>query len=311
MFENIEGMNVYLLIPIVLVIIVIIYLFQSRKKQTSPQEPMDMDEVYEVIQAAGYVYGGEQDIFYSHLEAWQRDMGYCRLYDETAAPLSMIMDCEPIYFEYGGKRWMIEFWKGQYGMTAGCEIGVYNTDGPDLNIPGAFNGTFYYCASDEELLRMQFVLKKGDQILFTREDRHWWLTGFKLGEFAEPSELIMSLKVTLKDRQMRDAFVEGLKKAGYEDEEIAIEENIVSLVYDTPKTPQPYTRIPGTDWITQRKNERLCEMYQEITKEYDDFPDKILAIQQQAPDLFDKVLDLGKSSKVFEKFDIIKRYLDE
>ena len=34
---------------------------------------------------------------------------------------SAIIDCEPIYFSYGGKRWLIELWKGQYALTTGAE----------------------------------------------------------------------------------------------------------------------------------------------------------------------------------------------
>jgi len=45
------------------------------------------------------------------------------LYDEAAAPLGMIVDCEPIHFEYKGKRWLIQFWKGQYDLPTGAEVG--------------------------------------------------------------------------------------------------------------------------------------------------------------------------------------------
>ena len=51
--------------------------------------------------------------------------------------------------------------------------------------------------------------------LFTRDDKHWWLAGFKLGEYSEPSELTMELNITLKDDIMCKAFVEGLKDVGY------------------------------------------------------------------------------------------------
>ena len=70
-----------------------------------------------------------------------------------------------------------------------CEIGVYSTEGPDLNIPGVFNGTFYYCVDDEDLLEMSYTLYKKDKVLFRYHDIHWWLTGFSLGEFSEPSDL--------------------------------------------------------------------------------------------------------------------------
>lgn len=67
---------------------------------------MDMsnDELYKAIETAGYLYNPKQDIFYSRKNAWQRNMGYCRLYDEAEAPSGMIVDCEPIYFEYDEKN---------------------------------------------------------------------------------------------------------------------------------------------------------------------------------------------------------------
>lgn len=72
----------------------------------------------------------------------------------------MKIDCEPIYFQYDGRRWLIEFWKGQYGITTGAEVGVYVTDKKDVDIPGIFSGTFYESISDNELLQIEYVLKK-------------------------------------------------------------------------------------------------------------------------------------------------------
>lgn len=211
----------------------------------------------------GYAYDSNQDIFYSTMDSWQRNVGFCHLYDEAGAPLSMIMDCEPVYFEYGGEKWLIEFWKGQYGMVTGGEIGVY-TGGIDVKILGVYNDTFYNCAGDDDLLEMSYTLKKNGNTLFTREGKHWWLTGFKLGEFSEPSELLMDISITLKDEIMRDAFLAGFSTAGYSDAEYNVVGNTVSFTFNIPRTSQPSTRTRATDWIIQRKNELLCNMYQEI-----------------------------------------------
>jgi hypothetical protein len=279
------------------------------KKRPGGDTPDNEDDLYETIEAVGYSYEPEQDIFYSNMDAWQRNMGYCRLYDEAAAPMGMIIDCEPIYFEHDGKRWMIEFWKGQYDMTTGCEIGVYTTEEPDINIPNVFNGPFYRCASNDDLLHMAYLVKKNDEELFTREDKHWWLTGFKLGEFSEPSELTMYMTITLKNEMMRDAFVEGLKNAGYIEDEIHISENNVGLKFDIPRTQQPITRVEEADSLIQLKNQLLCEQYQEITAPYDNFPDKIKAIQEQAPELLEKIMNMGKTKQLFSIYEDIKDYL--
>ena len=58
----------------------------------------------------------------------QRYFGYAYAYDAAALAMNAIIDCEPIFFDYAGKTWMIELWKGQYGLETGCEIGVYNRD---------------------------------------------------------------------------------------------------------------------------------------------------------------------------------------
>lgn len=259
------------------------------------------DEIDKAIKAAGYSYDSIEDIFYSNIDAWQKNMGYCRLYDEAAAPLGMIIDCEPIYFIYNGKRWLIEFWKGQYGLATGCEIGVYVTDEPDLDISGVFKGPFYNCVSSKDYLQMSYSLKKNKTILLTREYKHWWLACFKLGEFSEPSELAVRLTLTLKDKRMLNAFVKGLNKVGYSDKEITINENTVGLEFSRPLTPQPTTRTAKTDWIIQMQNQLLCYRYQKITGPYDNMSDKIKAIKKEDPQLYESIINIGKTQKLFAK----------
>lgn len=277
--------------------------FIGRLLETILKKPDIKDKsLQELIDSLGYAYDKRQDIFYSKINAWQRDMGYCRLYDEAAAPMSMIIDCEPIYFEYNNKRWLIEFWKGQYGMTTGCEIGVYSTEDPDIQTE-YFNGTFYECAGDNDLLSLSFELIKNGKRLFKRSDVHWWLTGFMLGEFSDPSELIVFAKIKLKDSLMRDEFVKGLKNAGYEDEEIVIINDTVRLVFDKPKSEQPYTRNELTDYIMQSNNRELINQFNEMTKGQESSIDKIIYLKDTAPELFDELFHmLGRKEDVFNAF---------
>lgn len=275
----------------------------SDKYNTLPQGT-GIKELDKALEIAGYSYDPLQDIFFSTMDPWQRNVGYCRLYDEAAAPLGMIIDSEPIYFEYQGKKWMIGLWKGQYDLVTGGEIGVY-TGAIDLNIPGVFRGTFYNAVSNTNKLHMSYTLKKNDNTLFTREEKHWWLTGFKLGEFAEPSDLKMEINITLENEKMRNAFVSGLEKLGYLKHEYMIQENSVSFTFDIPHTPQPVTRTQKTDWVIQRKNQLLCETYQEITGPYDTIQDKIKAIKEQAPEIYKQILKIGKNKKLYELFIVI------
>ncbi|ADY55868.1 hypothetical protein Sgly_1568 [Syntrophobotulus glycolicus DSM 8271] len=269
----------------------------NEQSKVLPQV-MNNDELTKAVEIAGYSYDTTQDIFYSAMDAWQRKFGYCHLYDEAAAVMGMIVDCEPVYFQYGGKKWLIEFWKGQYDLVTGCEVGVY-IEAFNLKIPGVFNGTFYDCAGDDDLLQISYCCKKKGRILFTREGKHWWLTGFKLGEFSEPSELMMDISITLKDKIMCKAFVAGLKKTGYSDKEFFVNGNTVRLIFHRPRTPQPITRTRSTDRLIQTKNEYLCNLYQEITGAYDDMQDKMKAIEEKAPEIYDLIMNMGKGEKFY------------
>ena len=74
----------------------------------------------ELIAPFGYAYLPAQDIFTSRLDVWQRDFGYCTLYDKAAFRFNMVFDCLPVYFEYDGRTWLLELWKGQYGINTGA-----------------------------------------------------------------------------------------------------------------------------------------------------------------------------------------------
>jgi hypothetical protein len=292
----------YIWILLVAFTVVVLFIVLSVKSRRREKEKITIDLA---IESAGYSYDERQDIFYSQMDAWQRKYGYCQLYDEAAAPLSMIIDCEPIRFEYGGKRWLIEFWKGQYGMTTGCEIGVYTTSGPDLDIPGVFNGTVYNSASEEDHLFLAFLLRKGSTVLFRREGKHWWLTGFKLGKFSEPEELTLEVAVTLKDQMMRDAFLSALQETGYTNREVRVLHNTVWVSFSKPYSPQPLTRIEATDRLTQRKNQLMCQAYENITKGYSLAPQKIAILRKKAPDLFEWIIRMGKPIQLFRGFEKI------
>lgn len=316
--------NVVLLTIIGLVLLMIVTtIFRIRKKKKRRKRevihpvteilgnvPERLQELNNELKPFGFAYEPYQDIFFSLMNPWQRELGYCRLYDEASAALSMIIDCEPIRFEYGGRRWLIEFWKGQYGMNTGGEVGIYYTTGPDLNIPGVFNGTFYYCVHDEDCINMSFVFKKNGNILFTRSGYHWWLTGFKLGEFSKPSQLSMDITLDLYDKRMANTFVEALKKAGYKDQEFLQQGRRVIIRYDKPHTKQPLTRTTLTEFIMQRNNESFCDSYNFLTEAYTDTLDKLEIVRKESPSMYNQILNIGKPKAMFESYNTIKGYLN-
>ncbi len=247
---------------------------------------------------AGFAYSKEQDIFFSTINAWQRNFGYSRLYDEAAPHFAMIVDSEPVYFEYDNKRWLIEFWKGQYGLTTGCEVGIYNTKRPEFSIPGIFNETFYDCARDEDMLFISYTFYKNGQELFAREDKHWWLTGFKLGEFSQPSELFMEISITLKDEAMLDAFIEGMSNLGYMNDEMDVSDKTVRFVFGEPHSTQPHSRTKELEDFMQSYNKQNCDLFKELTQDYNGTPSKLIALRKKDPSLYNSVLNFGGIKRI-------------
>ncbi len=168
-------------------------------------------ELGKLVYTAGFEYCPEKDILCSTYHNAQRMAGYCRAYDETAPAIFSVIDCEPIYFHYDGYEWMLELWKGQYGIETGCEAGIYYRQSAQPETAGEkMTGRMYQCVSDRHMLDMAFSLRKDGKELFSRDwTKHWWLTGFRWGVFSEPEELQMQFSVRFPSREMQQAFIYG------------------------------------------------------------------------------------------------------
>jgi hypothetical protein len=237
-----------------------------------------------MVNQAGFYYDPDQDIIYSTMDPWQRKFGYAYAYD-VAAPvaISAIIDCEPFFFEYDGKHWMIELWKGQYGFETGAEIGVYvsKEDRPLLdntlgNRPhDSDNSRFFDCADNSERLEMSFILKQKDQKLFERgPDKHWWLTGFRWGMLAEPEELTLDVSLTFPGSGMSTAFIAAVEKQGYEGLKVSGE--TVGFTFSTPKTIQPRSDPKCAVIVNAARetNENLVARFEDLKLENHD-PNKL------------------------------------
>lgn len=165
--------------------------------------------VGEVILAAGFRYDRNQQIFYSEDQSWQRNFGFTPFYDAAAAFTGMYYDTMRLKFNYADKDWMIQIWKGRYGITTGGEMGVYYK-APEQE------ENFYNCVPDEEMITMSFALYKGDELYMTRgPEPHWWLTGFKLFDMIAPGDLTMHASFFMDDAGMADALEASLKDLGF------------------------------------------------------------------------------------------------
>jgi hypothetical protein len=181
-------------------------------------------------------------------------------------------------------------------MTTGCEIGVYT--GTNRSILGS---ALYENTGEQDLLNMSFTLLKNNRALFSRSARHWWLTGFRLGEFSQPWELTLEADIQLKDAEMCAAFVSSLRRAGYTNRELRVSGNSVSITFSKPHTRQPASRTRALVWFTQRKNKLLIREFNRVTRGRSGMYDILNETRDRAPLLYASILDMGRAAEVFRR----------
>lgn len=281
---------------------------EKVKERTDEQKLKDINEALSLY---GFLFDIRQDIVYSSMYPQQRKLGYCKLYDELAPSLNMIIDCEPIYFKYDGRRWLIEFWKGQYGMTTGGEVGVYVTDKEDIDIPGVFSGAFYESVSDNELLKMKYILKKDGKEIIKRKEKHWWLTGFDVGIFSKAEQLSLEIQITFPNSNMQKAFIIGLGYAGYTTKDVTIVNKTVKVIFKTPKTKQPQKYRKWVKSYIQMLNRFYCKLFNWVTKDFTRTVDKIDFLRLYYPILFRLIANSKRAKRIQKLYEEIQKSLKE
>lgn len=180
-------------------------------------------DLLEGRQILSYQYSYVDDYYYTNdKEAWQYNFGFGKIYDYAAPYFLLEYDYIRIFFTYAGKDWMLQMWKGQYGMLFyGGEIGIYTRTHDDDRNP---EWTFYHCPDESNWLMMEMTLYhenlKGEYVReFTREyDKYWWCTGFKNGHLRqqEPAdELRLEGRITFKDAEMARLVADGFIECGF------------------------------------------------------------------------------------------------
>lgn len=245
-----------LIIPIFYILVkLILYLIVKKYGKFS----------YDGFSAAGFAYNSKKDIFYSTINAWQKNFGYTHMYDVWAPIFRIIVDTEPVRFRYNDKNWLITFWKGQYGIVTGAEIGVYYTSEKKVN-----KKTLYLPVNDNEMLNMHLILYKNGKIIEKINAKHWWLAIFKLGMFSKPKELSMDINITFLDQQMLQAFLESFKKLGYTSKDFTVVNNHFCFKYIKPHTHKVWTRSWIIDSIRQFFNRKNVDLYNKYLNDFID-----------------------------------------
>lgn len=216
--------NYYFIIPIALLLFFILLsiTFHFKKKSVIKKvHSLSLEEKNALLDhlaaPLGFLYDPYQDLFATIHDAPQKLFGYTHFYDLSAPYFNMVFDYETIYFDYNGKTWLIEIWKGQYGINTGCELGIYCAD--KIVSPEEYRSTHFHAIDARDMLDISLQLnqeKPSNPQDYTelgyRNDRHWWLTIFKMGIFTKPQNTSMNVSIRFQNYPMMRSFLESFQE---------------------------------------------------------------------------------------------------
>ena len=248
----------------------------------------------ELVYPFGYDFHCDCGFFSSTVDAPQRQAGYTRLYDYMAPRFQMVFDSLPVYFDYRGRTWLIEFWKGQYGINTGAEIGIYHAD--SIIPESDYKNAWFSCAEENEMLDCSFRLCKCENECICNSGRHWWLTAFLVGCFSRTSCPAMESCICFPNREMLSAFLDGLKRADCPEDCLSVRGLSVCFVFHRDTTKYNLlTRF----WrrFSQWKNKLFCKLYLWVTRPFLCTEDRVLYLYYYLPRAFRKLLRLRRFNK--------------
>lgn len=287
-------------IPIILLVIALlcIIIFHFKKKSIIKKIcRMTFEErctlLNDISMPFGYCYEPYQDIFSSTIDAWQKDFGFTHAYDVAAPYFNMVYDYKTIYFDYEGKTWLIELWKGQYGINTGCEIGVYHAD--TVIPPDKYKSTMFNAVSADEMLPFSVTLRRDAKCLGQLSKPHWWLTIFDMGMCSRPKSLSMEVSITFPDCRMLSAFKQGTK-AAMPDVPLSIKCRTVSFIFSRCSNSYSLWKrfVRGWSMIWCRI---FCKLFCFVTRPFKRSGDKILYLYYYLPFAFRRTLRLHRRKK--------------
>lgn len=242
-----------------------------------------------VISPFGYCYDMTQDCFSTTIDAPQRAFGYTALYDRYAPRFGMVFDCLPVYFDYRGRTWLVEFWKGQYGVNLGCEVGIYKADGLVASV--LRKTALFHSAEDGEMLPMSLRLYHRGNLLCEKSARHWWLTAFRMGEFCEPRDLEVQAALTFPNSEMLYAFAGALHECA--DVEYAVRGFQIRIRFRTGACRRQTCLRGLRSRYTQWKNRIGCRWFVRATRPFLSGMDRLLVLYFCLPRLIRRLLCFG------------------
>ena len=177
----------------------------------------------------GFNCNANDALVYAPMYCWMKDFGFCVEYDMLCYVLPMYCyNTRRFRFDYDGREWMVQIWKGNYMITNGGEVGIYNR-------PAGSFGTFYNVVDDSERMPMSLQISHdGELLVDIPEQTHWWVNGFKLGRrLYSPHTLQMTFTITFPNEEMMNAFTASVSRNFFHDVTYETDGLKVTLEWDT------------------------------------------------------------------------------
>jgi len=155
----------------------------------------------------GYDYDIKNQTLLTSPKSWHTDMGFNPFFDMGAWLLGFYLNTERVRFQYNGRDYMLQLWKGLYWGLNGCEIGLYEKE------PG--NSVFYDTSETMLEISMQ-VYQGGELYLDYGPAPTWWAGGFRhakpIFEQLTAPNLRMAGTIRFEEKGMLDAFLAAFEK---------------------------------------------------------------------------------------------------
>lgn len=283
----------YFSISIVIFALLLVFVFATGRRRNAMKKVCSMTcqekcrLLDDLLAPFGYCYLECQDIISTRIDAWQRNMGYTALFDRAASHFNMVLDSLAVYFPYRDKTWLIEFWKGQYGINTGAEVGIYHSD--QLLADEELRIALFQAADDQEMLPLSFELA-GKCPLASVAKTTWWLTAFCMGQFSDPGELSMNISIRFPDCEMRCSFVNALHHAGMSKDHIRVCGNMVHISFCGAQGKKYgfFERLSRR--LSQFSNRLFCRVFLLITMPFTTTLDRLLYLYFLLPFAFRRTI---------------------
>ena len=205
-----------------------------------------LDSFFRNFGFIGFIYDPYQNTIINQKPVFQWGLGFNEIYDLFPWVVNVWADTLRCPFTYGGRDWMIQLWKGGYGLflATGGEIGVY------VKPQGSAIKHYNAPASQSDWLNLEYTIYNRGKKLFTRPSPYltgdtgpyWWCPGYKVLSICTDfllsprKNVVMDATIELKDNTMAQLFFGQLAKKGFK----PLAEGVPMGI----QTPETYRLLP-------------------------------------------------------------------